>query len=92
MKLKRARQCVSLQVNAVLAGRGMRARAQGPETEWSGDQSPETKRSGDHQRKCRASATYTCKAFYKAVQGGWVGGFQMKPQVWVKARSKTATA
>ena len=46
---------------------------------------------GGDPRKCRETAVYPGKAWHKAMQGGWVG-FEMKPQVWVKARSKTANA
>ena len=46
---------------------------------------------GGDPRKCKETAVYPGKAWHKAMQGGWVG-FEMKPQVWVKARSKTANA
>ena len=83
-KFEKARQCVSLHTNAVLAGRGMRAHAprsgdrkvrrlEVRRPMWVRRPGPETKRPGGRQWKRRASATYTCRALYRAVQGGWVG-------------------
>ena len=63
----------------------------GPETDLVRRPGPETTVPGGDPRKCRETAVYPGKAWHRAMQGGWVG-FEMKPQVWVKARSKTANA
>ena len=84
---EKARQCVSLRVNAVLGGGAARVPTpKGPETD-----SPETRGPSPETTMPGGDPVYSGKAWHRAMQGGWVG-FEMKPQVWVKARSKTANA
>ena len=79
---------MSLRVNAVLGGRGKRAHAPrsgdrqsgGPETEIG----PETWSAEKLLSILAKPGIGQCRA------GEWVS--EMKPQVWVKARSKTANA
>ena len=80
----------------------MRAHAPGPETEESGDsRSGDQCGSGDRVRRPKGpEATHESAERLPLIPAEpgiwqcrvWVGGFQMKPQVWVKARSKTANA
>ena len=90
---------MSLHTNAVLVGRGMRAHAPGPETEESGDSRSGDQCAGDLVRRPKGpEATHESAERLPLILAEpcigqcRVGGFQMKPQVWVRARSKTANA